>query len=186
MDQRFKDPGVFFEDGPTRLFPNGTVVYENGTSSDSVVFWGAMDPRNPRSITSLKTYLSNTISVDDEVDLDFMNRLDNKRLARKNREGKKTENRKQSETTFDDVVKTSEDQTKVTDFVEISSDYLSELAVKIRDTMENLIGSGFILECSESIACKAKAFLPKLPSSSLLPDSNRCEQVKKSNNLSCI
>ena len=48
MDQRFKDPRVFFEDGQTKLFPNGTLVYQNGTFSEGDMFWGTMDPRNRR------------------------------------------------------------------------------------------------------------------------------------------
>lgn len=44
MDQRFKRPDLYFEEDGTRLFPNGTILYQNGTQAQGVVFWGAMDP----------------------------------------------------------------------------------------------------------------------------------------------
>jgi hypothetical protein len=44
MDERFKRPDVYFEDEGRRLFPNGTILYTNGTEETGLVFWGAMDP----------------------------------------------------------------------------------------------------------------------------------------------
>ena len=117
---------MFFEDGQTRLFPNGTVVYQNGTSSEGVVFWGAMDPRNPRSITSLKTYLMDTIRDDDEVDLDLMMTLDNQRLARGDREGKETNVSHRAEVNTNVQTKAPDDK---------HNDYISEIAGNILDTL---------------------------------------------------
>jgi hypothetical protein len=44
MDERFKRPDVYFEEEGTRLFPNGTILYANGTEAQGLVIWGAMDP----------------------------------------------------------------------------------------------------------------------------------------------
>ena len=44
MDERFKRPDVFLEEEGTRLFPNGTIRYSNGTEGTGLAFWGAMDP----------------------------------------------------------------------------------------------------------------------------------------------
>ena len=168
---------MFFEDGQTRLFPNGTVVYQNGTSSEGVVFWGAMDPRNPRSITSLKTYLMDTIRDDDEVDLDLMMTLDNQRLARGDREGKETNVSHRAEVNTNVQTKAPDDK---------HNDYISEIAGNILDTLEDLVGAGTALEtCSESLACRAKTFLPTLPSTWPLPSKTRCQQLKKRNSTVC-
>ena len=140
--------------------------------------------RNPRSITRLKTYLSNTISEEAEVDLDFMNNLDNNRLARINREGKGAKNSYKSKPAFIKPLKTKDENNATTNFIEDSSDYISEIAGQILHTLENLVGAGNMLEiCSEALACKAKTFLPKLPSSGMLPDTKRCEELKESNNM---
>jgi len=45
LDDRFKKPGVFFQDGDTKMFPNGTMLYANGTVKEAVVFYGVYDTR---------------------------------------------------------------------------------------------------------------------------------------------
>ena len=45
LDTRFQRKDVFFQDGATTIFPNGTMVYEDGSQAEAAVFWGALDPR---------------------------------------------------------------------------------------------------------------------------------------------
>ena len=45
LDARFQRKDVFFQDGATTIFPNGTMVYEDGSQAEAAVFWGALDPR---------------------------------------------------------------------------------------------------------------------------------------------
>ena len=45
LDARFQRKDVFFQDGDTTIFPNGTMVYEDGSQAEAAVFWGALDPR---------------------------------------------------------------------------------------------------------------------------------------------
>ena len=40
-----KRSDVFFEDGERKIFPNGTIIYADGSQLDAPVFWGVLDPR---------------------------------------------------------------------------------------------------------------------------------------------
>ena len=42
---RFQKPDVFFEDGDTKIFPNGTMISQDGSQVEANVFWGALDSK---------------------------------------------------------------------------------------------------------------------------------------------
>ena len=41
----FKRSDVYFVDGERKIFPNGTLLYADGSQVDAPVFWGVIDPR---------------------------------------------------------------------------------------------------------------------------------------------
>ena len=57
LDARFQRKDVFFQDGDTTIFPNGTMVYEDGSQAEAAVFWGALDPRYYTTV--IKHYILN-------------------------------------------------------------------------------------------------------------------------------
>ena len=36
---------MYFEDGASKIFPNGTIIYDDGSQIEASVFYGAMDPK---------------------------------------------------------------------------------------------------------------------------------------------
>ena len=36
---------VYFEDGANKIFPNGTIIYDDGSQIEASVFFGAIDPK---------------------------------------------------------------------------------------------------------------------------------------------
>ena len=36
---------VYFEDGASKIFPNGTIIYDDGSQIEASVFFGAIDPK---------------------------------------------------------------------------------------------------------------------------------------------
>ena len=96
-----------------------------------------------------------------------------------NREGKKSNPNP-------DVKHIAAENDKIEETHVKDSDYITEIASNIFDTLHTLMSTGSMLEtCSEALACKAKQFLPTLPPTALLPGVGRCEQLQRQNS-SCI
>ena len=160
-----QDPGVYFQDVASKIFPNGTMLFKNGTVTEASVFWGAMDPRNPKSITSLKTFLGDQIPDGTEINLELLTKLDQK-------------------LTESEAIKKhlkSEEQNKVSNLragLDILSDY-SERSVEL---VKNIIDMKKLEKCSEVLACKVKTILGVAPLENLLLSSN-CTERQLENNI---
>jgi len=79
LDSRFKKSDVYFEDGASKIFPNGTIIYDDGSQIEASVFFGAIDPNNPQSIISLKAVLGDQVESEEEMSLELLQKLDDKR-----------------------------------------------------------------------------------------------------------
>ena len=106
--------------------------------------------RNPRSITSLKSYLSDSMKDGREIDLEMIAELDDRRIARMRREGK--------DAMFNDTmvpVPTNQNNSKRKE----ASDYLSEIAGDVINTIETIMSKSNQLNISwPELACKVKNF----------------------------
>lgn len=59
LNEELEKDGVYFEaqESNTKLFPNGTIIYANGTKVDGQVFYGAVDSRHQRKMHHLHDIL---------------------------------------------------------------------------------------------------------------------------------
>ena len=83
LNDGLEKEGVYFEtEDATRLFPNGTILYSNGTKAIGEVFYGAVDSRQTRKMK----YLHEVLNMDDhEISLKTLIHLNSERKARQNR-----------------------------------------------------------------------------------------------------
>merc|ERR1712223_1309566 len=72
----------------SRIYPNGTVVLADGTIEQGTVFWGAIDPREPRSILPLAPILQRHLPSNVSLNIELLTSLDNQRIARELRESR--------------------------------------------------------------------------------------------------
>ena len=116
------------------------MIYRNGTVSEALVFWGAMDPRNPKYISSLKTFLGDQIEDDSEMSLELLTRLDQKRTMNKTRNPK------------------SEDQDEATSSY-LGPDILSDYSERAVELVSNVIDLRDLEKCSQVLACRLQTLL---------------------------
>ena len=145
------------------IFPNGTVVFKNGTVTEATVFWGAMDPRNPKSILSLKTFLGDQIEDGVEISLELLTKLDQK-LTEAEEKNKK-----------------SEEQKKVSN-PSVGGDILSDYSEKAVDLVKNIIDMRKLEKCSEVLACKVKTILGVATLENIISSRN-CTERQLENNI---
>ena len=85
-----------------KIFPNGTLLYADGSQVDAPVFWGVIDPRypeewkkfnylltniffkfesfrNPDSLISLRGFLGDHIGTQEEISLELLQKLNRKK-----------------------------------------------------------------------------------------------------------
>ena len=146
------------QDVESTIFPNGTMVSKNGTITEATVLWGVLDPRNPKSISSLKTFLGDQIADGAEISLELLTKLDQKL------------------TKAEAITK----QNKVSN-LSAGLDILSDYSEKSVELVKNIVDMKKIEKCSEILACKVKTILAVGPLENLLLSSNCTERPLENN-----
>ncbi|XP_023346287.1 uncharacterized protein LOC111715216 [Eurytemora carolleeae] len=128
------------------MFPNGTILYNNGTVDSAVVHWGVLDPRNPRAISNLRNFLGDIVGEHEDIDLDTLIQLDNKRIQR----------------TISNPGDT--DSSQASRILPVDPRFaLAEFSAKASRMLAKYSNSTSLLEtCATQIFCKSKSFLPDL------------------------
>ena len=130
------------------------------------MFWGAMDQRNPKSISSLKTFLGDQIEDGAELSLELLTKLDLTRTPIEERNPK------------------SEDD----DFASIASystepDILSYYAEKALEIVKDVIELKTVEKCSDILACKARSILAIAGLDDVILSRNCSSEQKIQNNI---
>ena len=124
-----------------------------------------MDPRNPKSILSLKTFLGDQIEDGVEISLELLTKLDQKlteaEAIKKNQK--------------------SEEQKKVSN-PSAGPDILSDYSEKAVELVKNIIDMKNLERCSEVLACKVKTILAVASPENLLLSRN-CTERQLENNI---
>ena len=129
------------------------------------MFWGAMDPRNPKSILSLKSFIGDQLEDGVEISLELLTKLDQKLTE--------AEALKQNQK--------SEEQNNVLN-PSAGQDILSDYSEKAVDLVKNIIDMKRLKECSEVLACKVKRVLAMATLENLLLSRN-CTEPQLENNI---
>ena len=81
LNEELEKDGVYFEtQDATKLFPNGTIIYTNGTSAHGTVYYGAVDSRQQRRMH----YLADILKVD-TMSLNTLVNLNQQRKSKQSR-----------------------------------------------------------------------------------------------------
>ena len=123
------------------------------------MFWGAMDQRNPKSISSLKTFLGDRIEDGSELSLELLTKLDLTRSPKEERNPK------------------SEDD------LSGPQDILSDYAEKALEIVKNVIDLRNVEKCSDIIACKARSILAVAGLDDVILSRNCSSEQKIENNI---
>ena len=140
------------------------MVFKNGTVTEATVFWGAMDPRNPKSISSLKTFLGDQIVDGEEISLELLTKLDEKLT-----EAKEIKTNPKSEEHNKDLS------------LSTGLDILSDYSEKSMELVKNIIGMKNVDKCRQILACKMKTILAMANLENLLLSSNCTERLLENN-----
>lgn len=83
LNEELEKDGVYFEtQESTKLFPNGTIIYSNGTAVDGKVFFGAVDSRQQRKMHHLHDILKVKA---DSISLETLVHLNEQRKSKQTR-----------------------------------------------------------------------------------------------------
>ena len=126
------------------------------------MFWGAMDQRNPKSISSLKTFLGDLIEDESELSLELLTKFD---LSRASKEQRKPKSDKASDSSAE-------------------PDILSDYAEKALEIVEDFIDLRKLEKCSDIIACKTRSILVGASLGDFLLSRN-CSSFNKMENNIC-
>ena len=81
LEKDLEKENVFFElDDSTMIFPNGTIIYQNGTKAEGTVHYGAVDSRNQKQMKFLKEVLE--LNSEEKLDLQKLRMLNQQRKSR--------------------------------------------------------------------------------------------------------